>query len=118
MKTAHDFQLVLVTAPNRAAARRLARAALQQRLAACVNLVPGVESHYWWQGKIESAAEVLLLFKTRKTLVRRLQSLVGEQHPYDTPEFLAVPLRAGSRKYLKWLAQETKGARKGKGNGK
>jgi len=103
MKSATHFALVLVTAPNLITARALAKAALSARLIACANLVPKIESHYWWQGKIESGAEVLLLLKTQKSKLVALEKLVLAKHPYDTPEFVVVPLTAGNRKYLAWL---------------
>ena len=104
MKSATQFSIVLVTAPDLKLARAVARAALQAKLIACVNLVPKIESHYWWQGKIESGAEVLLILKTTKSKLPALEKLVLAKHPYDTPEFLVLPLNAGSRKYLAWLA--------------
>jgi periplasmic divalent cation tolerance protein len=104
MKSAAKFYLVLVTAPDLKTARLLARAALQARLVACVNLIPKVESHYWWQGKVQSGAEVLLILKTSRTRLAALEKLVISRHPYDTPEFLAIPLGHGNRKYLAWLA--------------
>lgn len=104
MKSATQFSLVLVTAPNLKTARTLARAALSAKLIACANLVPKMESHYWWQGKIEKGAEVLLILKTQKTSVAALETLILAKHPYDTPEFLELPLNAGSWKYLDWLA--------------
>lgn len=104
MKSAAKFSLVLVTAPDLKTARVLAKAALQARLIACANLVPKVESHYWWQGRMESGAEVLLILKTPRSRLAALEKLVIAQHPYDTPEFLALPLTAGNRKYLDWLA--------------
>jgi periplasmic divalent cation tolerance protein len=107
MKSAARFTLVLVTAPNLKTARTLARAALQARLIACANLVPKLESHYWWQGRVESATEVLLILKTPRTQLAALEKLIVAQHPYDTPEFLAIPLSAGNRKYLDWIAQST-----------
>ena len=85
-------------------ARALANAALSARLIACANLVPKIESHYWWQGKIDTSAEVLLILKTRKSRLAALEKLILAKHPYDTPEFLVLPLKAGSRKYLDWLA--------------
>ncbi len=104
MKPAAKFAIVLVTAPNLKIARVLARAALQARLIACANLVPKIESHYWWRGKLESGAEVLLVLKTRKTNLAVLEKLVLARHPYDTPEFIVLPLSAGNNKYLDWLA--------------
>jgi periplasmic divalent cation tolerance protein len=110
MKSATKFALVLVTAPDLKTARKLAKAALTARLIACANLVPKLESHYWWQGKIESSAEVLLIMKTQKTKLAALEQLVLVQHPYDTPEFVTLPLSAGSQKYLAWLTASVSGA--------
>lgn len=97
--------LALVTAPNLTTARRLARAALQARLAACANLIPRLESHYWWQGEIETSAEVLILFKTTMARLGALEKLVVEKHPYDTPEFLVLSPARGNVRYLRWLQQ-------------
>ena len=105
MKPAAKFAIVLVTAPDLKMARALAKTALQARLIACANLIPKVESHYWWQGKIESDAEVLLILKTQKSKLAALEKLVLAKHPYDTPEFLILPLSAGNKKYLDWLAR-------------
>ena len=105
MKTASRFALALVTAPNLKTARSLARAALHARLIACANLVPRLESHYWWKGKLESGTEVLLVLKTTRKKLGALEQLVLDQHPYDTPEFLVVPLAAGNERYLAWLSQ-------------
>ncbi len=104
MKRAATFRLVLVTAPDLKTARALARAALTAKLVACANLVPKVESHYWWQGKLEASAEVLIVFKTTRARLAALEQLVVAQHPYDTPEFIALPLAEGNAKYLAWLA--------------
>ena len=107
MKSATQFALVLVTAPDLKTARRLAKAALQAKLIACANLVPKIESHYWWQGKLESGAEVLLVLKTAKTRLVALETLILAEHPYDTPEFLVLSPNAGSQKYLAWLGEQT-----------
>jgi|TARA_B100000745_G_scaffold5089_1_gene4195 periplasmic divalent cation tolerance protein len=107
MSVPEDFAVVLVTTPDMDLARRLAKAALEAKLAACANIVPAVESHYWWKGKLESSDEVLLIFKTRQQLLPKLERAVREIHPYDTPEFVALPLTTGSRKYLAWLTDNT-----------
>ncbi|MDD5141047.1 MAG: divalent-cation tolerance protein CutA [Verrucomicrobiales bacterium] len=104
MKPAAKFAIVLVTAPNLKTARALAKAALKAKLIACANLVPKIESHYWWQGKLESGAEVLLILKTSKSRLAALEKLILARHPYGTPEFLVLPLSAGNRRYLDWLA--------------
>jgi periplasmic divalent cation tolerance protein len=95
--------MVLITAPDLKTARALAKAALQKKLIACANLVPKIESHFWWKNKIESSVEVLLILKTTKVKLAALEKLILEKHPYDTPEFLVLPLIAGSNKYLDWL---------------
>ena len=104
MKSAASFVLVLVTAPDLKTARALAKSALSARLIACANLIPKIESHYQWRGRIESSAEVLLILKTRRSKLAALEKLVLARHPYDTPEFLVLPLSAGNPKYLDWLA--------------
>lgn len=97
MKAAAKFAIVLLTAPNLKTARAVAKAALKARLIACANLVPKIESHYWWRGKIESGAEVLLILKTQKTKLTALEKLILAKHPYGTPEFLVLPLSAGNK---------------------
>ena len=103
MKPAGKFAVVLVTAPNVKTARMLARTALKARLIACANLIPKIESHYWWQEKIESGAEALLLLKTTTARLAELEKLIVANHPYDTPEFLVLPLDRGNKRYLNWL---------------
>ena len=103
MKAARNFAVVLVTAPDLKTARALARAALHARLVACANLIPKLESHYWWEDKLERSNEVLVLFKTTKSKLGRLEKLILARHPYDTPEFIAIPLDSGTPRYLDWL---------------
>lgn len=108
MKLAARFAIVLVTAPDLKTARALAKSALQAELVACANLLPKIESHYRWQGKVKSSSEVFMLLKTSKTKLPALEKLILTKHPYDTPEFLVLPPTAGSKKYLDWLAASLK----------
>jgi periplasmic divalent cation tolerance protein len=102
VKTTNHF-IALVTAPNLKVARKLAREALNAKLVACANLVPGLESHYWWKGKLECSREVLIVFKTTKKQISTLEKSVLAHHPYDTPEFICLPLSAGTKRYLDWI---------------
>jgi periplasmic divalent cation tolerance protein len=99
--------IALVTAPNLVAARVLAKAALKVHLAACANLVPKVESHFWWQGQITNNSEVLLVFKTTEPCLDALEKLIIKKHPYDTPEFIVLSLSHGSKRYLNWVRDST-----------
>lgn len=104
-----DKCLALVTCGSAAEARRIARAVVEERLAACVNILPGtVTSIYRWKGKIESARERLLLIKTSRKRLAKLQAVVERLHSYDVPEFLVVPIVAGSRAYLAWLGESVR----------
>jgi periplasmic divalent cation tolerance protein len=99
-----DKYLVLVTCRSAAEARRIADAVVEKRLAACVNILPGaVTSIYRWKGRVESAREKLLLIKTSRGRLAKLQATVERLHSYDVPEFIALPIAAGSRTYLSWL---------------
>jgi periplasmic divalent cation tolerance protein len=103
MKITGKYAVVLVTAPDVKAARKLVRGALEARLIACANLIPRIESHYWWRGKIEAGAEVLLVMKTTATRLAALEKLILARHPYDTPEFVVLPISRGSQRYLDWV---------------
>ncbi|MBZ5662683.1 MAG: divalent-cation tolerance protein CutA [Acidobacteriia bacterium] len=101
-----DKLVVLVTCGSAAEARRIARAVVQARLAACVNILPGaVTSIYRWKGKVESASERLLLIKTSKKQLAKLRAAVVRMHSYDVPEFIALPIAAGSPAYLDWIEE-------------
>ena len=99
MKSGKNVHLVLVTAPGLKTARALARAALEQRLVACANLIPKIESHYWWQGKIEKGTEMLILFKSTAARLASLEKLILDLHPYDTPEFIVLDVAGATQRY-------------------
>jgi len=101
-----DKVVVLVTCGSLAEANRIARAVVGARLAACVNVLPGtVTSIYRWKGKVETARERLLLIKTSRKRLARLEAEVTRLHSYDVPEFIALPVGTGSRRYLDWLGE-------------
>jgi periplasmic divalent cation tolerance protein len=101
---AKNMRVVLVTCPSVGLARKIGRAVVQKRLAACVNVVRGpVESFYTWKGKLETAREHLLLIKTTTARLQQLEREVKRLHTYDVPEFIAVPITEGSGDYLSWL---------------
>lgn len=101
---ARDIRVVLVTCPTLALARKIARAAVQKRLAACVNVIRSpVESFYTWKRKLETAREHLLLIKTTTARLPQLEKEVKRLHTYEVPEFIALPITEGSAEYLSWL---------------
>lgn len=104
-----DKCLVLVTCASAAEAKRIACTVVEERLAACANILPGaVTSIYRWKGEVESARERLLLIKTSRKRLAELQAAVERLHSYDVPEFIALPIAAGSRAYLAWLEENLK----------
>ncbi len=103
-----DALLVFTTLPSADKAAELAKALVEERLAACANLLPAIRSIYRWQGKLQDENEVLVLLKTRAEHLERLKLRILELHPYEVPEVLAVPVEAGYQPYLEWLAGETK----------
>ena len=102
------MRIALVTCPTLGLARKIARAVVQKRLAACVNVaLSPLESFYPWKGKLESAREHLLLIKTTTARLPQLEREVKRLHTYDVPEFIAVPITEGSAEYLSWLCEAT-----------
>jgi periplasmic divalent cation tolerance protein len=97
--------LVLVTTADHNEAERIAAALVQWRMAACVSILPGVESRFWWEGKIDTATEVLLLIKTTMDRFPDVEAAVKEYHSYKVPEIVALPIEAGHGPYLQWLAE-------------
>jgi periplasmic divalent cation tolerance protein len=108
MKPARNIRIVLVTTPDLPSARRIAKAALQARLAACANIVPRLESHYWWQGRLERSGEVLMILKTTRARLLALEAMIIRNHPYDTPEVISFPLETGNTRYIEWLVNSVK----------
>lgn len=102
-------RLVLSTLPDRESARRLARALVDERLAACGNILVGVESIYRWQGDVEESDEVLVILKTTESKLPELLERGPDLHPYDVPEFVAVPVPSGHPEYLAWVDAGTGG---------
>jgi periplasmic divalent cation tolerance protein len=98
-----DFQIVLCTCADREQAERIAHRLVEQQLAACVNILPGVQSIYRWQGNVESSAEILMVIKTSAGLVPEVQSTIANLHSYEVPEVLVLPVAGGSEAYLGWL---------------
>jgi periplasmic divalent cation tolerance protein len=101
---------VYTTHPSIVEAERLGRALVERRLCACVNILPGMISHYWWQGAIERGEEVVMIVKTRAGLVERVTSAVKEMHSYSTPAILVLPIESVDKPYLDWLMAETQAA--------
>jgi periplasmic divalent cation tolerance protein len=101
-----DKIVIYSTCSDADEAKRLATHLVEQRLAACVNVVRGVDSYYWWRGKVEQSAEVLLLIKTSRELFERLRLEWERLHSYEIPELVAVPIVEGAPDYLSWLEAE------------
>jgi periplasmic divalent cation tolerance protein len=99
--------VLLCTCATEAEGRRLAEALVESKLAACVNLLPGVQSIYRWEGAMECAREVLMVIKSTAERFEGLRARISELHSYDTPEIIALPVTAASEKYLDWMRRET-----------
>jgi periplasmic divalent cation tolerance protein len=103
-----DKIVVMSTCETREEAGRIASALMEKRLAACVNILPGVESVYRWKGKVETAQEFLLIIKTSRARFAELEALIGKVHSYEVPEVIALPIVAGGEGYLAWMDRELK----------
>ncbi len=102
-ETKPEARLILTTTGSVEAAQRIAHALVEQKLAACVNLIPNLTSVYHWQGATETASEVLLLIKTTSEHIQAIESALRQFHAYEVPEFLVLPIESGSQPYLDWL---------------
>ena len=101
--------VILISTPSEEEAHRIADLLLNQRKAACINILPRVDSLFWWQGKLEEAKESLLIVKTRASLLPEVIALVKGAHSYQIPEIIALPILGGNEDYLKWIDSEVKG---------
>ena len=102
------YIVLFVTASNSEEAHKIAKVLLSQRKAACVNIVSGISSLFWWQDKLDSAQESLLIVKTKASLLNQIVTLVREIHSYEVPEIIALPIIGGNQDYLEWIDKEVK----------
>lgn len=100
--------IVLVTCANVDEAQKISGALVQQKLCACVNILDNIKSIFWWQGKVDSGSEVLLIAKTLKNRFAKITKLVKSLHSYEVPEIIALPIIAGEKKYLDWIKDSVK----------
>ena len=105
--TANEHLLILCTCPSPNDADAVATGLLEERLAACVNRVPGIKSLYRWEGRVTHDDEVLLLIKTSANLFERVEQTIKALHPHEIPEIIALPIVAGSAEYLRWIGEST-----------
>jgi periplasmic divalent cation tolerance protein len=103
----HQLVVILCTVPDEAAAEKLARGLVEERLAACVNTIPGVKSFYRWQGKLEAGTEIQLLIKTHNERFDEVAAWISANHPYDVPEIVAIPAERVNEAYLAWAVDQT-----------
>ncbi len=102
---ATDYIVVFCTVPNEATAQEIARQLVEEKLAACCNIIPGLKSIYTWENKIQEDAEHLLLIKSRQMVFSRLEDRIKELHPYRIPEIISLPIIKGNKEYLKWIGE-------------
>lgn len=107
MSEEDELLVVLCTAPDQEAARALAKGIVEARLAACVNVIPGVKSFYHWQGALQADSEVQLVIKTRRGRFDELAAWIEANHPYDVPEVVALPADRVNESYLRWAVEES-----------
>ena len=101
---------IYTTYPSLVEAENAGRRLVERRLAACVNILPGMVSHYWWEGAIERGEEVVMIIKTRASLVEKLCEAIRQTHAYTTPAIVVLPIQGGDPAYLGWLLAETAGS--------
>jgi len=102
------YIVLFITTANTEEAKRIASVLLNERKAACVNIVPKISSFFWWQDKLNSTQESLLIVKTKASILNQVVNLVKEHHSYDIPEIIALPIVGGNQDYLEWIGKEVK----------
>lgn len=101
-----DFIVVLVTCSSKREAEKISDSLLKKKLIACANIIYGIESKFWWKGRIDKANETLAILKTRRKNFKMVEKEVGRIHSYEAPEIIAIPIAAGNKIYLDWLNGE------------
>ena len=107
-----DYLIILTTAASRKEAQKIARKLLKEKKAACVNIIPGVDSHFFWKGRLEKAKEYLLLVKTKSCHLKQITELIKKTHSYEVPEIIALPVKGGSKSYLQWIDEVLEGEKR------
>ncbi|GJD12849.1 Protein CutA 1, chloroplastic [Galdieria sulphuraria] len=110
--SSNEYVVVYCTVPDVETARTISNWLVEKSLAACVNTVSGVESAYWWEGKVERDQELLLIIKTRSELVSTVANEIRTKHPYDLPEVISLPIQGGLQEYLQWIGSSTEQPKK------
>lgn len=108
MQKENDARILMCTCPDATCAEKIATQLVQKRLAACVNILPGLQSVYEWQGKVQTDSECQLIIKTTVHNLDAIEALVNELHPYELPELIVVPVSEGSADYLNWIRRNTR----------
>lgn len=103
------YIVIFITAKDKEEARLIAAKLVEQKLAACVNIIEGIESVFWWEGKVDQAQEALLILKSKKSLFKEILKTVKKMHSYKVPEVIALPIVQGSQDYLQWINQSVSG---------
>lgn len=101
------YVICITTTPNEDSAKKIGRVIVEKKLGACVNILSGIDSFYTWEGKIETGKEMLLIIKTKRSLIKKLKRFIESVHPYKVPEILFINILDGNREYLKWIDKNT-----------
>lgn len=101
-----DYIQVFTTTAKKEDAKKIAKALLEKRLAACAQVMGPIGSSFWWKGKIDKAQEWMCIIKSKKSLYKKIEKCIKQNHPYQVPEIVGIPITAGNKDYLKWLDEE------------